>query len=270
MSDNADIRLLERVWAARVNGDLGPLRDALAPDAQWFAVSEGPWDCHDRDTILRVMQANMDRGISGRIEQVEQFGNRIVVGFRPEGTAPSRPLEDGVAYVVATLSDGAITEIKACATRADAVEYAQTGRRPSPPDPALRKPATVGAPPDQRVQNLIPFVNVADVQRSIDFYRHLGFVVGSEYAPRDEVIWAALASERAELMLNHSHEQIGGGGVLFYLYSDDLSALREQLIAAGIDAGEIVDGRPGPREQMELVDPDGHVLMVAQIDGESA
>ncbi len=37
-------------------------------------------------------------------------------------------------------------------------------------------------------------------------------------------------------------------------------------------AGEIVDGSPGPRQEMQVADPDGYVLMVAQIepqDGES-
>ena len=123
-------------------------------------------------------------------------------------------------------------------------------------------------PAERRVSNLIPFVNVADVVRSIDFYRHLGFVVTSEFAPGDEVIWAALESEHAELMLNHSHDPIDAS-VLFYLYSDDLHALREQLIAAGVDAGDIHDGRPGPREEMKLVDPDGYVLMVAQIEDDA-
>jgi catechol 2,3-dioxygenase-like lactoylglutathione lyase family enzyme len=272
MNDTPDVRLLMRIWEARVAGDLGPLRDALAPDAQWFNVSEGEWDCHDRDTILRVMQGNMDRGISGSIEDVAQFGTRIAVSFRPEGRAPSRRLDNGLIYVVVTVNDGAITELKACESRASAVEYAETGRRPgqaSTPAPAVRAPDVAMQPPAQRVRNLIPFVNVADVARSIDFYRHLGFVVTSEFAPGDELIWAALESERAQLMLNHSHDPVDAS-VLFYLYSDDLQALREQLISAGVDAGEIVDGRPGPREEMKLLDPDGYVVMVAQIDDDSA
>lgn len=274
MSATPDVMLLERIWEARLLGDLQPLRDALAPDAQWFNVSEGEWDCHDRDTILRVMQGNMDRGISGRMEDVEQFGNRIVVGFRPSGRPASSRLDNGRVYVVVTVNDGAITELKACQSRASAVQYAQTGRRPGraftpAPAPAVRPPEAVMQPPEQRVRNLIPFVNVADVARSIGFYRHLGFVVTSEFAPRDEVIWAALASEHAELMLNHSHDPIDAN-VLFYLYSDDLQALREQLVAAGVEVGEIEDGRPGPREEMKLVDPDGYVLMVAQIEPDRA
>jgi hypothetical protein len=63
-----------------------------------------------------------------------------------------------------------------------------------------------------------------------------------------------------------------GQGVLFYLYAHDLAALRDQLLAAGIEAGEIEDGSPGPRQEMQVKDPDGYVLMVARIepqDGES-
>jgi hypothetical protein len=57
-----------------------------------------------------------------------------------------------------------------------------------------------------------------------------------------------------------------GQGVLFYLYSDDLAALREQLLADGIHVGEIVDGTPGPPQEMPLTDPNGYVLMVAQLE----
>jgi hypothetical protein len=55
--------------------------------------------------------------------------------------------------------------------------------------------------------------------------------------------------------------------VLFYLFSRDLLRSRGRLIAVGIDAGEITDGRPGPNAEMRLEDPDGYVLMVAQVEG---
>lgn len=271
MSDSDAVRLVQRVWEARVAGDLGPLHDALAPDAEWRAVTDGPWNCHDRDTILTVMRSNMDRGLNGTLEEAVVYGERIVAAFRPARPQPGgRDLDNGLVYVVVTVADGVITEIKACRTRAGAIEYARTGRVEDPGPSAPRPPAVATEPSPQRVSSLIPFVNVADVARSVAFYRHLGFVVTSEYTPGNEVIWAALESEQAELMLNHAHEPIGTGRVLFYLYSSDLHALRAQLIAAGIDAGEIADGRPGPREEMELADPDGHVLMVAQIDGDDA
>jgi len=132
---------------------------------------------------------------------------------------------------------------------------------PGPPD-------SVTSPPEHRVNGLIPFVHVEDVERSIAFYHHLGFVVASVYKYRGRPVWAALRSEAAELMVSTDGDSIdpAGQGVLFYLYADNLAALRGQLLADGIDVGEIVDGTPGPREEMRLTDPDGYVLMVAQVE----
>jgi hypothetical protein len=124
------------------------------------------------------------------------------------------------------------------------------------------------SPPEQRVHGLIPFVHVEDVERSIAFYYHLGFTVASLYKYRGRPVWAQLCSEGAELMVSTDGDSIdpAGQGVLFYLYSRDLAGLREQILAEGIDVGEIVDGRPGPRQEMTLTDPDGYVLMVAQVE----
>jgi uncharacterized glyoxalase superfamily protein PhnB len=129
-----------------------------------------------------------------------------------------------------------------------------------------RPPESVPAPPEQRVSGLVPFVHVEDVERSIAFYHHLGFIVASVYKYGGTPVWADLCSERAELMVSTDGDAIdpAGQGVLFYLYSNNLAALREQLRAEGIDVGQIVDGTPGPRQEMRLTDPDGYVLMIAQ------
>ena len=133
-------------------------------------------------------------------------------------------------------------------------------------------PESAPSPPEQRVSGLVPFVHVEDVQRSIDFYYHLGFILANVYKYRGTPVWADLRSEEAELMVSTDGDSIdpAGQGVLFYLYSDDLSLLRQQLLANGIDVGEIEDGTPGPSEQMQLSDPDGYVLMVAQIGSEES
>ena len=130
-----------------------------------------------------------------------------------------------------------------------------------------RAPDSVTPPPEQRVSGPVPFVHVGNVQRSIDFYHHLGFVVASVYRYRGQPAWADLRSEGAELMVTTGDAiDQAGQGVLFYLYSRDLPALRAQLVAVGIHVGEIVDGTPGPRQEMQVTDPDGYVLMVAQIE----
>ena len=129
-------------------------------------------------------------------------------------------------------------------------------------------PESTPSAPEQRVSGLVPFVHVEDVDRSIAFYYNLGFTLASVYKYRGTPVWADLRSEGAELMVSTDGDSIdpAGRGVLFYLYSNDLAALREQLLANGIHVGEIEDGTPGPSQEMRLSDPDGYVLMVAQLE----
>jgi hypothetical protein len=97
----------------------------------------------------------------------------------------------------------------------------------------------VTVPPEQRVNGLIPFVHVRDVARSIAFYHHLGFVVTSVYKYRGDPAWAELRSQDALLMVSTGTPiDQANQGILFYLYSDNLAALREQLLAVGIGVGD--------------------------------
>src|ERR1700757_4746833 len=77
------IALLHGVWAARAAGDLGVLEAALAPDAKWRGIDDGPWNCANRADIMRVMRQNLARGLDGHIEEMIPYGDRIVVAFRP-------------------------------------------------------------------------------------------------------------------------------------------------------------------------------------------
>jgi catechol 2,3-dioxygenase-like lactoylglutathione lyase family enzyme len=121
----------------------------------------------------------------------------------------------------------------------------------------------------ERVEKLIPFVHVADIARSIAFYEALGFGICKTYPLCGDPVWANLESGSAQLMLAEADVPTDPSqqAILFYLYSTDLGALRARLLAAGISPGEIVDGSPGPREEMRVADPDGYCLMVAQIEG---
>jgi hypothetical protein len=140
----------------------------------------------------------------------------------------------------------------------------------SPLTDGPKPPHVVPGPPQQRVSRLVPFVHVEDVERTIAFYQHLGFVVASVYKYRERAVWAALQSGDAEMMVSTDGDPIdpAGQGVLFYLYSDDLAGLRGQLLASRVEAGEIEDGTPGPHQEMRVIDPDGYVLMIAQIEPE--
>lgn len=132
MSEDADVELLQRAWDAMAQGDLSVLEGALAPDAQWRGIQDGPWICKNREAILEVMGPNLATGLSGKIEQTIQDGPHVLVAFRPARPRnDDRPLDDGLAWVVVTMRDGQIVELKGCADRAAAVAYAQTGEAPA-------------------------------------------------------------------------------------------------------------------------------------------
>ena len=66
------------------------------------------------------------------------------------------------------------------------------------PDPhAAPKPGRElpSMPAAGRVDGLIPFVRVTDVERSIAFYELLGFEVADTHGNRGQLGWAALESE---------------------------------------------------------------------------
>jgi catechol 2,3-dioxygenase-like lactoylglutathione lyase family enzyme len=109
--------------------------------------------------------------------------------------------------------------------------------------------------------------HVADVQRSIDFYQLLGMELrGSLKATDGDHRWAHVACEQAHLMFARAsgsivaHQQ----AVLFYLYSPDLIALREQLLAAKVSVSAITYPDYMPKGEIRMEDPDGYVLLIGQ------
>jgi len=116
-----------------------------------------------------------------------------------------------------------------------------------------------------KTHSLVPMVSVADVERSIEFYKHLGFEVGNTFAHESETkpSWAWLQSGDAQLMLSATNEPIGDKNtVLFYVYTDDVAVARTSLIGADLNPGEITTPFYAPRGEFELVDPDGYIIMV--------
>ncbi len=64
--------------------------------------------------ILTVIRRNLHSGLVGRIEETVEVGGRIVVAFRPDQPRnDDRPLDQGIAYVVVTMRDGLVVELKA-------------------------------------------------------------------------------------------------------------------------------------------------------------
>jgi catechol 2,3-dioxygenase-like lactoylglutathione lyase family enzyme len=122
------------------------------------------------------------------------------------------------------------------------------------------------------VVDLVPFIFVSDVARSIRFWEALGFRVVKRYEPYGRLEFAGLESTAAaKVMLarvdrppEHDPDRPSPG--FLYLYTPDLDALRKRLLHHGIEPGEITDGPgPGPNREMCVRDPDGHGHMVAEL-----
>lgn len=107
---------------------------------------------------------------------------------------------------------------------------------------------------------------VADVERSIAFYRHLGFEVGNTFAAEGATkpAWAWLYSDGAQLMVAAADEPVvpDQQRVLFYIYTDDVAAAHASLGKAGLNPGSITTPFYAPRGEFRLVDSDGYVVMV--------
>jgi hypothetical protein len=118
-----------------------------------------------------------------------------------------------------------------------------------------------------KVTGLISMAHAVDVQRSADFYKLLGMEIrGSLSHPAGVLRWVHLACEDAHLMLARASGPIIADqqAVLFYLYSPDLIALREQLLDKGVKVSEITYPDYMRKGEIRLEDPDGYVLLVGQ------
>lgn len=118
------------------------------------------------------------------------------------------------------------------------------------------------------LRGLVPIARVADVARSIQFYRQLGFALRNTLKNDDQLVWAWLDNGKAHLMLSRSAQPMhpGARDVILYLYAPDVVAYREQLATAGIKVGPIEHPFYMPEGEFGVEDPDGYCLLVGQTD----
>jgi ketosteroid isomerase-like protein/catechol 2,3-dioxygenase-like lactoylglutathione lyase family enzyme len=254
---NLDVVLGGWIDALR-RGDLETAERHLHPDATWQGV-RADLVCPDRAHMLEVV-AETGRNLP-EVEGIELAaeGDQVLLGVRsPDLTEIGGEPLDGELFSVFTIRDGLIVRVEDFKTRDEAAD-AMRAHGGAEVEPLARTPAAPAG-------GLVPFVHVADVERSVRFYELLGFAVSDTYRLEDRLDWASLESGDARLMLAFAHEPVDPArqAVLFYLYSDDLRDLQRHLRAHGVRAGQIRDGSPGPREEMCVRDPDGYVLMIAQ------
>ena len=127
------------------------------------------------------------------------------------------------------------------------------------------------------IDALTPYVHVADLERSIDFYRRLGLDVANLHEDDGKPVWVFVTSPaadrnhaRARLMLGLNEEQgevpVDPQTILFYCWSPDVQQLHAELAAAGLEVGPIEHPFYMRNGEFQVVDPDGYTVVVGQLE----
>jgi uncharacterized glyoxalase superfamily protein PhnB len=120
---------------------------------------------------------------------------------------------------------------------------------------------------------LTPMLHVADVDRSLAFYRdNLGFTLVSPESALRDFGWAHIRRDGVDLMLASGLEgsplrQPGATSadwpVMFYFYPDDVESLHRALASRGVEVGKLCVTFYRMKE-FSCLDPDGHMLTFGQ------
>ena len=119
---------------------------------------------------------------------------------------------------------------------------------------------------------LIPLLNVEDVRASVAFYTTVlpGASLAGQWEDEGRLRWAHLTFDGGSLMLNEPdtvssserRQRADFADVVLYLGCDDAHARREELAAAGIEAGAVSSETYG-QDEFSVRDPDGYSLRIA-------
>lgn len=111
-----------------------------------------------------------------------------------------------------------------------------------------------------------PMVHVRSIEESIKFYERLGFELIDTDGCKP-MGWARIHCEGGAMMFLRAEEEHYAepdkGGVMFYMYTDDLPKLREQLLAESVEVSEIKYPGYMPSGEVYMKDPDGFIVGVA-------
>ena len=118
------------------------------------------------------------------------------------------------------------------------------------------------------IDALTAYAHVADVRRSIEFYRRLGLEVASTHELNGKLVWALVTRGDARLMLAQASGSIDAGvqAVLFYCWTRDVNGLHDELAAVGVDVRDVTHPSYMPAGELRVEDPDGYVVLVGQLD----
>jgi catechol 2,3-dioxygenase-like lactoylglutathione lyase family enzyme len=109
-----------------------------------------------------------------------------------------------------------------------------------------------------------PMLHVRDMQASVRFYGLLGFELVDQMGESGSIGWARMHCQGGAVMFLLAEEDAPPPAheVLFVMYTPDLPALREQLLAAGVQAPAIAYPDYSKSGSLDLHDPDGYPVSI--------
>lgn len=112
-----------------------------------------------------------------------------------------------------------------------------------------------------RFRDAFAIILVADMQRSLGFYRDLlGFRLDYGFPSEEAPQYAALAIDGGKLGLGFAEEPVQSGSTAIWLYTDDVDAAVAELEAAGVPVVAPPADQPWGERVASVTDPDGYVV----------
>jgi hypothetical protein len=109
-----------------------------------------------------------------------------------------------------------------------------------------------------------PMLHVAEIEKSLKFYELLGFeTIDTDRC--DPLGWARIHCEGGAIMFLRAEEPIDRAryGTMLCMYTPDLPALHEQLLAAGLNVPPIRCPEYMPSGEIQFSDPDGNSIIIS-------
>jgi lactoylglutathione lyase len=112
-------------------------------------------------------------------------------------------------------------------------------------------------------RDAFPILMVADMRRSLGFYRDLiGFEVTYTFPSAEDPQFASFSIEGGKLALATGDKPVESGSTAIWLYADDVDAAVSDLRSAGVPVVAEPADQPWGERVASVADPDGYVVHI--------
>jgi lactoylglutathione lyase len=112
-------------------------------------------------------------------------------------------------------------------------------------------------------RDAFPILQVADLRRSLGFYRDLlGFAVTYSFPSEDDPQFVSLAIDGGKLGLGGTAEAVQTASTALWLYTDDVDAAVADLRAASVRVVAEPADQPWGERVASVADPDGYIVHI--------